>query len=170
MQFQVPQFIEVEDKVIGPLTFKQFLYVGGGAGISFILWRLLPLWLAALPIMGILGITAALAMGQWNGRPFVTGLENGFYYLLSKKLYLWSQERRLKKPKNEVAEKVLGKQEVYIPKLADSKLHELAWSLDIKERIENARFRDVPTQASENVAAAPDEDLALRVARASRIR
>ncbi len=170
MQFQVPQFIEVEDKIIGPLTFKQFLYVGGGAGISFILWRLLPLWVAVLPILGILGLTAALAMGQWNGRPFITGLENSFYYLLSKKLYLWSQQRSRKKPEQEIVGKVLGKQEVYIPRLADSKLHELAWSLDIHERVENARFRDVPVNASENVAATPDEDLALRIARSAQIR
>ena len=27
MQYQVPQFIEVEDKIFGPLTFKQFLYI-----------------------------------------------------------------------------------------------------------------------------------------------
>src|SRR3989338_737591 len=27
MQFQVPQFIEVEDKIFGPLTLKQFFYV-----------------------------------------------------------------------------------------------------------------------------------------------
>ncbi|TSC61742.1 MAG: SsrA-binding protein, partial [Parcubacteria group bacterium Athens0416_74] len=32
MQFQVPQFIEVEDKIVGPLTFKQFVFIAGGLG------------------------------------------------------------------------------------------------------------------------------------------
>jgi len=47
MQFQVPQFIEVEDKIIGPLTFKQFVFVGGGFGMAYVLWRVLPILLAA---------------------------------------------------------------------------------------------------------------------------
>jgi hypothetical protein len=40
-QFHVPQFIEVEDKIFGPLTLKQFLYVIGGAGIVFIMYAFL---------------------------------------------------------------------------------------------------------------------------------
>ncbi len=33
MRFEVPQFIDVEDKIFGPFTFKQFLYLAGGAGL-----------------------------------------------------------------------------------------------------------------------------------------
>jgi hypothetical protein len=29
MQFRVPQFIDIEDKLFGPLTFKQFIYLAG---------------------------------------------------------------------------------------------------------------------------------------------
>lgn len=134
MQFQVPQFIEVEDKIFGPLTFKQFVYVGGGLGAVYLLWRVLPIYLAGPLILGVGGLAAALAFLQWNGRPFILGLENGFYYLVKSKLYLWSNERPRQKPKAKV-EEVQQKPGVYIPKLAESKLHELAWSLDIKERI-----------------------------------
>ena len=42
MRFQVPQFIEVEDKIFGPLTFKQFVYVTGGVGLAVILFLFLP--------------------------------------------------------------------------------------------------------------------------------
>lgn len=136
MQFQVPQFIEVEDKIFGPLTFKQFIYCTGGAGAAYLLWRMLPLYAAAPFIAGIGGLAAALAFMQWNGRPFISGLENGFYYLLHSKLYLWNNERRARKKKSESNEQQLAHTaEVYIPKLSESKLHELAWSLDIKERI-----------------------------------
>ena len=41
MRFQVPQFIEIEDKIFGPLTIKQFIYIAGGAGLCFILFRFL---------------------------------------------------------------------------------------------------------------------------------
>lgn len=37
MQFQVPQFIEVEDKIFGPLTFKQFVYIAGGVALMYLL-------------------------------------------------------------------------------------------------------------------------------------
>jgi PrgI family protein len=137
MQFQVPQFIEVEDKIFGPLTFKQFVYIAGGAGLSYLLWRVLPLYLAAPFIIGAAGLGTALAFMQYNGRPFILALEHGFYYLTRSKLYLWNNERR---ERNKIA--ALQKQtsarslgDLYVPHLSESKLHELAWSLDIKEKI-----------------------------------
>jgi hypothetical protein len=39
MRYQVPQFIDVEDKVIGPLTIKQFIYLAGGAGMCFVIFH-----------------------------------------------------------------------------------------------------------------------------------
>jgi hypothetical protein len=134
MQFQVPQFIEVEDKIFGPLTFKQFIYVLGGAGASYLAWRVLPLYFAAPLILAAAGSAAALAFLQYNGRPFIVSLESAFYFLVHSKLYLWNNERRAKKPTAQKMED-MKKSEVYIPKLSESKLHELAWSLDIKERI-----------------------------------
>ena len=42
MRFEVPQFIEIEDKIFGPLTWKQFIYLAGGAGFGVIAFFLLP--------------------------------------------------------------------------------------------------------------------------------
>lgn len=135
MQFQVPQFIEVEDKIFGPLTFKQFVYVAGGAGLAYLTWRVLPIYLAAPFILGSLGLGAALAFMQYNGRPFIVALENGFYYFVKSKLYLWNNERRERKKPSDRAEASNTSGQIYVPKLSESKLHELSWSLDIKERI-----------------------------------
>lgn len=135
MQFQIPQFIEVEDKIFGPLTFRQFVYLAGGAGSAYILWRILPLIVAAPLIAAFVGLAAALAFFQYNGRPFILALEHGFSYLLHPKLYLWNNERKRMKARALTAGALPGKAAVYIPKLSDSKLHELSWSLDIKERI-----------------------------------
>lgn len=166
MQFQVPQFIEVEDKIFGPLTFKQFLYFAGGAGLSFVCWRYLPLLVAAPIILGVMGISAALALGQWNGRPFILGLESGFYYLVTSKLYLWSHDRKKKKQKVEIENQVANRSEVYVPKLSESKLHQLAWSLDIQEKINTAqRMRDVPEEASQTIAPTNDTIRTMRTAR-----
>ncbi|QQG38028.1 MAG: PrgI family protein [Candidatus Kaiserbacteria bacterium] len=136
MQFQVPQFIEVEDKIFGPLTFKQFVYVIGGVGAAYLLWRALPLVLAGPLIAGVGGLAAALAFMQWNGRPFIVALENAFFYMLRSKLYLWNNAQKGSVKKAVAAHAEPGSDaSVYVPKLSDSKLHELAWSLDIKERI-----------------------------------
>lgn len=136
MQFQVPQFIEVEDKIFGPLTFKQFVFIAGGAGFAYVLYRLLPLFLAAPLILGVAGLAAALAFFQYNGRPFILAMENAFYYMIHPKLYLWNNERRTRTaPKAAAAAPALSQGAVYVPKLSDSRLHELAWSLDIQERI-----------------------------------
>ncbi len=134
MQFQVPQFIEVEDKIFGPLTFKQFVFLIGGAGFAYLFWRLLPLVVAAPFVVGSLGLAAALAFVQFNGRPFLQALEHGFYFFLRSKLYLWNNEH---KKRIAVAKPIAPTKatDVYVPKLSDSKLHELAWSLDIKERV-----------------------------------
>lgn len=136
MQFQVPQFIEVEDKIFGPLTFKQFVYVLGGIGCAYLAYRALPLIVAApLMLLGG-GAGAALAFMEYNGRPIILALEHGFFFLIHTKLYLWNNARP--KPVERAAEPVAvqsGTPSPYVPRLSESRLHELSWSLDIQERI-----------------------------------
>lgn len=134
MQFQVPQFIEVEDKIFGPFTFRQFVYMAGGLGLSYLLYRLLPLLVAAPLLMGVLGFSVALSFMQYNGRPFMVAIETSFFYLIHTKLYLWNNKTK-KRIEQERTNPVLPQENLYVPKLSDSRLHELAWSLDIKERI-----------------------------------
>lgn len=157
----------MEDKIIGPLTFKQFVYIAGGAGLSYLLWRVLPFYLAIPFIIGAGGLGAALAFMQYNGRPFILALEYGFYFLMRSKLYLWNNERR---ERNKAAAlrkaetRSLG--EVYIPRLSESRLHELAWSLDIKEKIAAGIVSDADR---ENVAPQSGIVAPIRTARAALI-
>jgi hypothetical protein len=136
MQFQVPQFIEVEDKIFGPLTFRQFIYIAGALGGSYIFWRVLPIYFA-IPVIALVGGTgAALAFFQYNGRPFIVALEYAFAYFVHPKLYLWNNEKSpsttiMKAPTMPNAQK----NQPFVPSLSDSRLHNLAWSLDIQERI-----------------------------------
>jgi len=92
MKFDVPQFIEVEDKIIGPLTLKQFLYIGAGAGLLAMLWFFLKLGLfiaIAIPVGLLCG---ALAFYKVNGRPFISFLGSWIKYLRKPKLYLWRKK------------------------------------------------------------------------------
>ena len=132
MNFQVPQFIEVEDKIFGPLTFKQFVYLAGGAGAIFIIYTLLPLWLGLWLIIPIALLALALAFYKVNNRSFVYVLEAGFRYLFRAKLYLWQRQDRVAQATSIV---IGAERPIEIPKLSQSKLRDLAWSLDIKENI-----------------------------------
>lgn len=137
MRFQVPQFIEVEDKVFGPLTVKQFIYIAGGGGISFIIWSLLPLPLVfkLIFILPILAFSLALAFYKINNKPFINVVEAAFKYFFASKLYIW--KKAPKKPEVAIAETpqqtVDHYKTVLMPKISESKLKDLTWSLDIKE-------------------------------------
>jgi len=102
MRFQTPQFIEVENKIFGPFTFKQFIYLTGGAGMSFVIFKLLPLFFAVILIAPIGGLTFALAFYKINNRPFINALESYVKYSINNKLYIWKKEER----KNEKHEKL----------------------------------------------------------------
>jgi hypothetical protein len=135
MRFQVPQFIDIEDKIFGPLTIKQFIYIAGGAGLCFILFRFLPL-IIVIPVgVVIIGFSLALAFYQINNKPLIYIIQSAFGYYIGSKLYLWK-----KKDKSPEKAKAMNMTEantppIYVPKLSDSKLHDLTWSLDIKESL-----------------------------------
>ena len=130
MRYQVPQFIDVEDKIFGPLTLKQFIYLVGGIGMSFVIWRTLPLTIAVFLILILGGLSLALAFYRVNDRPFILFMESALKYLVSKRLYLWQANRPVEK-KKKIEEKA---DEVKVPALSESKLRDLAWSLDVKQR------------------------------------
>lgn len=138
MRFQVPQFIEIEDKIVGPLTLKQFLYLAGGGGMSMIAYRFLPFFIAIIVIAALITISMALAFYKYNNKPFIDLLEAGVQYYLGEKLYIWKKKDRVVETKNTTP---AANPQMYVPRLSDSKLKELTWSLDIKEN-QNPVTRD----------------------------
>lgn len=89
MQFQVPQFIETEDKIIGPLTLKQFGYIAGAATVMVLLYFVLSLFLWIL-IAAVFGAAAAaLAFGKINGRPLIVYLTAFIGSVWSPKVYVF---------------------------------------------------------------------------------
>ncbi len=128
MQFRVPQFIDVEDKIFGPFTFKQFIYLAGGAGMCYVLLRLLPTFIAIIFIAPVAALALALAFYRVNNKPFIEVIEAWFNYIRRGKLYLWKKE-----PKKESSSKAPVKSETisYVPRLSGSKLNDISWSLDV---------------------------------------
>lgn len=143
MRYQVPQFIDVEDRIFGPLTLKQFVYLAGGAGLSFAVWRFLPLFIAVVVIAPIVALSLGLAFYKINNRPLLTTLEYAVGYMFGRKLYLWETKKAT--PKQASINTAKENELISVPKLSDSKLKDLAWSLDIKENLTQESSNDLNT-------------------------
>jgi hypothetical protein len=135
MEFHVPQFIEVEDKIFGPFSAKQFMYMGGAGGAFFIFYSLThSLFLGILLSSPIVALGLALAFYKINNRPFIYMLEAAFRYFTNSSLYVWKKIPKKATPqKKEEASDQSADANLFVPKLSDSKLKDLAWSLDIQE-------------------------------------
>lgn len=134
MQFHIPQYIDIEDKLFGPLTLKQAVYVVGGAGGIYLIYRVIPYIFISIPIIVALAVlTWALAFypKEKLGKPFMGVLEAAFNYMIGNKLYTW---------KKTTQEQVAGKEEQFIsaqqepatPKAVSlGKLSNTSFNLDI---------------------------------------
>lgn len=132
MNFQVPQFIEIEDKIFGPFTWKQFLYLAGGAGVAYLCYAYLPFLVAIIPIGVVLGLAAGLAFFKVNNRPFILTLESAIKYFMGAKLYIWKQTPRSVTPGNQPK---ITPEAVTAARLTEGRLRDLAWSLDINNKL-----------------------------------
>ncbi len=132
MQFKVPQFLDIEDKIFGPFTFRQFVYLAGGAGFCFIIFRLVGLYIGTIPIAIVAGFSLALAFYRPNNKPFIYMVEAGIKYLMQNKLYIWQKQKQdSNSPKIDTAKSRNAITMQRENKLTGSKLKDLAWSLDV---------------------------------------
>lgn len=131
MRFKVPQFIDIEDKIFGPFTFKQFMYMGGGLALSYLTYRSLPFFIAIALIAVILAISASLTFVKINGKPFIFTLEAYVRYVINSKMYIW--EKKYEPKKAGAPEKG---DPVALPQtknLGETKLQNISWGLNIIE-------------------------------------
>lgn len=93
MQFPVPQFTDVEDRIIGGLSFKQFGIVFLAAIFTFAIYTIS----ASVPITIMFGIftglpAIALAFGKLNGRPLYSSAGNFVRFLFGAKIYVFHKQ------------------------------------------------------------------------------
>jgi hypothetical protein len=93
MQFEVPQFIEIEDKIFGPLTWRQFLYVGGGGMMAAVMFLTMPFIIFVLIGIPLGTLAFALAFFPVNNRPFSDFLASMYSYATRQKVYHWQQSK-----------------------------------------------------------------------------
>ncbi|MCP6718452.1 MAG: PrgI family protein [Patescibacteria group bacterium] len=93
MRFTVPQFIEHEAKIVGPLTFKQFTYIGIAGAICFILYFSVSFPLFLLASVVLVGGGMALAFLKIGGRSLPGVIGSFLRFKLTPKMYLWKRKQ-----------------------------------------------------------------------------
>lgn len=129
-EYQVPQFIEVEDKIFGPLSLKQFIYVAGGIGLCVIILLSLPFFVGFLLAIPVALLSLGLAFYKVNNKNLVDIIESAVNFYTKDRLYLWKKEEK-ETPTPVAAPPAPDRQKLV---LTQGKLKDLAWSLDIKDQ------------------------------------
>ena len=94
MQFQVPQFIETEDKIVGPFTLRQFMYIAGAGLGSAILYFTVTTWLWLILTIVLLGGALGIAFVKVEGRPLSNIIFSAFGFYWKPQTYIWKSEER----------------------------------------------------------------------------
>jgi hypothetical protein len=94
--FTVPQFIDVEDKIIGPMTVRQFLICLVGIGLLIPAWKLLNLgYFVAVGLLDF-SLTFTFAFVKINGRPFHYFVLNFIQTSKKAPMRVWNHKNFLK--------------------------------------------------------------------------
>ncbi|MFA5023965.1 MAG: PrgI family protein [Patescibacteria group bacterium] len=133
-QFTVPQFIDVENKIIGPITTRQFLIILAAAIVIAICYKIFDFSLFLTCAVVIVGIAATFAFAKINGRPFHFFVLNAVQTLKRPRLRVWNNRLAFAEP---TAKITVTKTEVK-PAIKEyykkSRLAELALIVDTKGR------------------------------------
>jgi len=124
MKFQVPQYIDIEDRIAFQLTAKQLGWLGMGGLILFVLWHYLTfsiflIWGAIVALFSV-----AFAFYRPYGLPLTAFIGHGFVFLLSPKQMVW-----LRGASGRMADEGVKK-----PKKRNSEEEEAALKLKAKEK------------------------------------
>ncbi|PIR73277.1 MAG: hypothetical protein COU40_03425 [Candidatus Moranbacteria bacterium CG10_big_fil_rev_8_21_14_0_10_35_21] len=112
MLFNIPQFIDKEDKIVGPLTAKQLGWMFGGGTTLLVLWNILDMSAFIVASVFVAAIFGALAFYRPNGQPLIAFIFSAMRFLFRPKMYLWKRipetakmKRTVKKDRGKKIEK-----------------------------------------------------------------
>lgn len=128
MQYSVPQFIDVEDKIVGPFTGKQTLYLMVGGGLIILIFSFFQFMFFLLSLVIIVPAVLVFAFYKPRGITVAQYMTNFFKFYSSNHIYIWAREedgsfvKQVQKKKKAV--------EIETKTVSKSKIRELAWVLD----------------------------------------
>jgi len=134
MQATVPQFIDVEDRIIGPLTLKQFLYFVTAGALELVYWFFFDFSLFILVSIPTLAIAAAFAFFKINDRPFIYFVLAVIGYYFKPVVRVWHRRGSKLTARDIIAVSFLEEEEGAGPKKDLLKAHMKRGQLDHIER------------------------------------
>ncbi len=129
-QFTVPQFIDVENKIIGPVTTRQFVIMLGAFILSAVYYKLFDFSLFLTAGIVTLVIAGVFAFAKINGRPFHFFILNVVQTFKRPKLRIWDNSDKDKDEFEQFKEKTEVKQSVPTKHYTRSRLAELSLIVD----------------------------------------
>ena len=131
-QFTVPQFIDVEDKIIGPITARQFLIMLSGFMLMVVCYKVFAFNLFIVMAIFIFAISGVFAFFKVNGMPFHFFVLNFSQTTLRPGVRVWNHEYGKDLISDSVVQKTITYKEEARPKksFSSSRLNELALIVD----------------------------------------
>lgn len=123
-QFPVPQFIDRETRLLGPLTVRQTIIFGVIGVILFTLYFVINVYLLVTVGAVFVAFGLVLAFLKINGRPLSAFLFSYLGYFINPKRYIWSKGKN--KIKTTRPEKAQKKQVPQIKKISQKEIENLA--------------------------------------------
>ena len=94
-QFLVPQFIDVEPKILGPLNLRQFIIIVIGIVTAVLCYKFADLTLFILEFIVIASIVILVGFIKVNGREFHFFLLDTFMFGFGSNIRIWKKEELL---------------------------------------------------------------------------
>jgi hypothetical protein len=132
MQYKVPQNIDLEDKIIGPLTLKQFIFLLVAGMLDYLIYSTFTHWSGWLLIVLITGLGLAFAFVKVQEQDFTYFLSAFISFVFSPKIFVWFKQKsvddipKIPKQKEDKSDDKLTKD----PKKIRSRLQVLAEIVD----------------------------------------
>lgn len=98
MMFSVPQFIDVEDKIAGPLTWKQLLWMIGMGAVLLTLFNFFGVALFIITGIPVVLLFVAFAFYKPDGFPLTTFIFYAILFLFRPKVSVWERPTNRKAP------------------------------------------------------------------------
>lgn len=92
MRYKVPQNIDMQDRVMGPLTMVQFLYAIVGGGFCYTIYMSIPAPFSLVLVTPLALLTFAVVFVKVNERPFLQFLLSVFQFISSPKQRVWQHD------------------------------------------------------------------------------
>lgn len=129
-QFTVPQFIDVEDKIIGPITTRQFIIMLAAFLLMAISYKVFDFSLFVVISLFLFATFGTMAFARINGRPFHFFVLNFVQTIKRDKLRIWGKFFLEDKGDYEKQEIDIG-ENIPLPKsFSSSRLAELSLVVD----------------------------------------